>query len=119
MLFVGQGVDIGSETGGGGCFNTSDMVIDALLVMSVQSSRSLCGAFREQYQLSLVARRLLDKMHEIGGAKLAQSYQRLGPGIDGFVEDLLCESWSLSVFVQYPSIVSGHRSLTQELQVQP
>jgi hypothetical protein len=38
---------------------------------------------------------LLDKVDEVWWAKLSESYQGLGPGIDRLMEEILCDSLQL------------------------
>ena len=66
------------------------MMIDTLLTQS----ELIFGGSRwdQRYLLPLASCRLFHEVHQIWRTKLSKSYERLCPGIDGLVKDLLCKS---------------------------
>jgi hypothetical protein len=77
---VGQGVDIGGKTGGGGCIDASDMVIYAYLYKALACVPS-CFSYAQRYLLPsrlfdylFVGRLdwLLDEVDQIGRAEFAE-----------------------------------------------
>lgn len=94
-LLVSQGVDVGSQTGRGRRVDAGNMVINTILMKSVHRSAIVVVPCMNgvgetgTYVLSGVFQGLLDKVYEIWRAKLPERVQRLGTGVNRFVENLL------------------------------